>query len=141
MKRADYILYTDGGSRGNPGQAAYGFVIYNNTNRILFEEGKRIGVTTNNVAEYTAVLHALLWIKNNHKKPSPPSIKLFLDSELVARQLNGMYRIKKDSLQKISFTIKRILTDLHAVIEISHIKRSYNKAADKLVNLALDYKI
>ncbi|MCX8009420.1 MAG: ribonuclease HI family protein, partial [Patescibacteria group bacterium] len=90
-------MYTDGGSRGNPGPAAIGIVInYPNKKREII--GKYIGVTTNNVAEYTAVLEGLRYLKT---KPYRNEIHIFLDSELVQRQLSGIYKVKHPILRPL----------------------------------------
>jgi ribonuclease HI len=128
-------IYCDGGSRGNPGEASYGFVIYEeNTN--LYEEGKRIGIQTNNFAEYSAVINALRWIAVNKKNIK--TISFFLDSKLVVEQLSGRWRVKSESLRSLYHTIKTLELSLGAKINYTHVRREENTAADRMVNLALD---
>lgn len=130
------IIYTDGASRGNPGPASYGFTIADENGRLLHEEGECIGVTTNNVAEYTAVLQAL---KKTAEKFSRNNlqIELFADSKLVAEQLSGRYKIKSPHLKSLIGQIQILALHLGEVI-YNHIPRSQNLRADKLANLALD---
>ena len=89
------IVYTDGGARGNPGPAAIGVYIIDQDGNRVVKFGKKIGETTNNVAEYKAVYNALDWIKNNLKN-NIRNINFLLDSKLVVNQLNGIFKIKKD---------------------------------------------
>lgn len=127
------IIYTDGASRGNPGPASYGFVIKEN-NKILYQEGKYIGVTTNNVAEYTAVLEALKYARN---LKSIEEIVVFADSKLVAEQLSGNFKIKAKHLKPIIERIKILTMELGGAT-FSHVPRSRNTLADQLANQALD---
>lgn len=130
------VIYTDGASRGNPGPASYGFVISDDKGKILYKEGKAIGITTNNVAEYTAVLESLKFIKRNFFGKSA-NIELFADSKLVAEQLSGRFKVKAKHLKPIIEQIKLLAMELRG-ITYSHILRSQNTAADKLANQALD---
>ncbi|MEK7616542.1 MAG: ribonuclease HI family protein [Patescibacteria group bacterium] len=129
------IIYTDGASRGNPGHSSYGFTISDEKGKLTFEEGKYIGVTTNNVAEYTAVLEALRWIKENIK--GRVRIELYVDSKLVAEQLSGRYKIKAKHLKPIIEKIQFLSLELGGIM-FSHVPRSKNTLADRLANLALD---
>lgn len=138
----DYTIYTDGGARGNPGPAAYGFVIYDNLNNIVYEEGKTIGNTTNNVAEYTAVIAALKYLSGRSAVSGQLSIvRVFLDSQLVAEQLSGRWKIKNETLRNLHFTIKELEKKIGAEIVYKHVRREKNLEADRLVNLALDNKL
>jgi ribonuclease HI len=131
-------FFTDGGSRGNPGPSAYGFVI-KNSGEVIHEEGKTIGITTNNVAEYTAVLSALEWfVSNPDKIKEAKTIRAFMDSLLLCQQLKGVYKIKKPHLAAIMHKIREKEHELNIPIIYSHIPRELNKEADKLVNIALD---
>lgn len=134
------IIYTDGASRGNPGPASYGFTISEGKGKLVHEEGKYIGITTNNVAEYTAVLEAFKWVGENIKDKvvkGPLQIELYADSKLVAEQLSGRYKIKSPHLKPIIEKIKILALELGAVT-YSHIPRSKNTRADRLANQALD---
>lgn len=131
---------TDGASRGNPGPAAYGFLIRDKASgQILHSEGQRIGHSTNNIAEYTAVLMALTYIKENlsHKKIS--QIQVITDSQLIAKQLAGLYKIKNQNL-KVIFDLIKVLEFELAQISYKNVPREQNREADKLANQALDNK-
>lgn len=127
-----YKVFTDGGSRGNPGPAAIGFVIYDIKGNVIVESSKYIGTATNNVAEYTALYLSI--IKLNDLKFE--SADFYLDSELIVKQMNGQYQIKNNDLKKIFDKIQKELKNKK--YKFSHIKREKNKHADYLVNLALD---
>ena len=130
------IIYTDGASRGNPGPASYGFVIEDGKGNILHKEGQVIGITTNNVAEYTAVLEALKHVKQ-YAKGKQLQIELFADSKLVAEQLSGKFKIKAKHLKPLIEQIKILALDLGGII-FSHIPRHKNIPADSMANQALD---
>lgn len=127
------VIFTDGASRGNPGRASYGFTISDEKENLIYEEGKYIGITTNNVAEYTAVLKALKYAK----KITSKEITVYCDSKLVAEQLSGRFKIKAKHLKPIIEQIKILSLELGGVI-FSHVPRSENMQADRLANLALD---
>lgn len=131
-------MYTDGGSRGNPGPAACGVVIYNELGDEVARLKKTIGVATNNQAEYQAVVLALEWINQNYGQTS---IAARLDSELVVRQLNGQYKIKNDELKPWMLKIKALVHELGGQVTFDHVPRSQNKVADSLVNEALDAEV
>lgn len=129
------IIYTDGASRGNPGKASYGFVVSDQRGKLIYEEGKYIGVTTNNVAEYTAVLKALEWVKYNLKEQV--KIEFYADSKLVVEQLSGRFKVKSPHLKLIIEKIWVLAQELE-VISFTHVPRAGNTLADKLANEALD---
>lgn len=129
------IIYTDGASRGNPGKASYGFTISDEKGNLVFEEGKFIGITTNNVAEYTAVLEAFKYLKNGY--PEKHQIDLFADSRLVVEQLSGRFKIKNPRLKLIFEQIKILEMEMGSVF-YTHIPREKNFKADGLANWALD---
>lgn len=133
------IIYGDGGSRGNPGEAAYGFVIYDEQGEEIYGEGKRLGITTNNYAEYSAVINALRWVIEHY--PNIERIHFKLDSLLIASQMTGKFKIKHPSMKELFITAKGLEAQLQAQIIYSQIPREQNKAADSLVNQALDFKI
>lgn len=128
-------VFTDGASRGNPGPAAYGFVIQDGQDHILHQGGGFIGFTTNNVAEYTAVMEALKLVKE--KFESALEIELFADSLLVAKQLTGVFKLKNPRLKKLFDQIKILELEVGRVF-YNHIPRSQNSLADSLANKALD---
>lgn len=129
-------IFTDGASRGNPGPASYGFTI-SSDGKLIHEKGKYIGEATNNVAEYTAVLEAFKWIKENIK--GKVTIELYVDSKLVAEQLSGRYKVKSLHLKPIIEKIKIMALEFGGV-HFSHVPREKNTMADKLANLALDFR-
>lgn len=130
------IIYCDGGARGNPGQAAYGFVIFDDEGNKEYEEGKKIGHQTNNYAEYMAVVSALRWITALKKLPT--ALSFFLDSTLVVNQMNGTFKIKNEGLRSLYFTAKTIEKSLNLKTTYTSVPREKNKEADRMVNLALD---
>lgn len=133
------IIFTDGGSRGNPGEAAIGIFITNEKNDILVKIGKRIGVDTNNVAEYKAVIEALNWLLSNKGLVSQyESIKFYTDSQLVFSQLSGLFKVKNETIRSLVFTVNQKKEELGASVSWEHIPREKNHEADLLVNLALD---
>ncbi len=129
-------IQTDGASRGNPGPAAYGFVIFQD-GAVLYEEGKTLGITTNNIAEYTALFQALAYLRETVEPDDVESLLIQADSQLMIKQMTGEYRIKNAGLLPIFKEIKKLLEDYGAV-KFEHIRREFNKHADRLGNLALD---
>lgn len=129
-------IYSDGGSRNNPGLAAFAYLIYGESGEVLEQRGDFLGIATNNFAEYKGLLAAL----EASLKYQPTEIACFLDSELIVKQLNGEYRVKDENLKKIYFEIKDILQKLGKV-SFKHIPREKNKIADKMVNRTLDEKV
>ncbi len=135
------VIKTDGGSRGNPGHSAIGFVIFNN-NKLLYEHGEYIGLGTNNQAEYTALIRALEKCADilKQKNISPTSITCKLDSELVVKQLNFQYKVKDKKLAPLFLKTINLSNQLK-IVTFTHILREQNKEADALVNKALDARI
>ncbi len=135
-------IYTDGGSRGNPGPGALGVHIENDQGEVLEKIGKALGVTTNNVAEYSAIIAGLTWaIRNKSLMPNLSKINFFMDSQLAAAQLNGIYKVKNPKIRELFFLIKQKEAEINSPIYYSHIPREQNKKADKLVNMALDNRL
>ncbi len=127
------IIYSDGGSRGNPGPSASAFVITDSNERPIATGGSYLGITTNNQAEYQAVYQALIRAANLGLK----YIDFRLDSNLVVNQLNGIYKIKNRDLWPIYQDIKNMLPQFQK-ITFSHVRREFNHVADALVNKILD---
>lgn len=127
------IIYTDGGARGNPGPAAIGVVIGDK------HYGEQIGRTTNNVAEYKAVIFALKKAKQllGKKKTKTMEVEVRSDSELLSRQLNGLYKIENNELQPLFIEIWNLKQDFKKV-NFVHVPREKNREADRLVNKALN---
>ena len=132
-----FSIFTDGGSRGNPGPAASGVYIVNAKGKEAYSLGKPLGDTTNNVAEYTAVLLACEWL-NKQPVKDITSVHFFLDSELACRQLNGIYKVKSEGLKPLYYSIQEYRGKFAFKTVFSHIPREKNKMADALVNMALD---
>lgn len=130
-----YRVYTDGGSRGNPGPAAYGFVIYTQDGQVLAEESRYIGVTTNNQAEYQGIVAALQKLTELNLTGS---IQCNLDSQLVVRQINGIYKMKNADLRPWLEQIQTLRQRISGPITFIDIPREKNREADRLVNEALD---
>jgi len=126
-------LFTDGGARGNPGPAAIGAILFDGKNHQIASVKKYIGETTNNQAEYQALL-AGLRLALEHKVSS---IHCYLDSELVVKQVQGIYRVKEPTLQSLVSQVKSYRSQFRS-FSISHVARKYNAQADALVNEALD---
>lgn len=132
-------IFTDGGSRGNPGPAAYGFSITNKEGKEIVGVGKSIGINTNNVAEYSAVVEALQWVLHHRESLGNLSgITFFMDSELICRQLNGQYKVKHPAMQGLFHSVQKHLQALDLPVTFTHVRREKNKRADFLVNQALD---
>ncbi len=134
------VINTDGGSRGNPGPSAVGISMSVNEEKVA-ELSEYIGVTTNNVAEYTAVIKALEYLVE--QKIQSSQIDFVLDSELVVKQIKGLYKIKQPHLQDLFLTIKNLIKQLYTnsqikEISFNHVLREKNKVADHLVNTCLD---
>lgn len=135
------IIYTDGGSRGNPGPAAIGVALADRTGHVLKRYGKTIGRKTNNEAEYEAVLFALtkaraLYGKDRVKKMV---VEVRMDSELVCRQLGGQYKIEEERLWPLFMQIWNTRRDF-GELSFRHVRREENREADRLVNEALDHE-
>jgi ribonuclease HI len=130
------IIYCDGGSRGNPGKSAAAFVVVED-GKVIHSEANYLGIKTNNFAEYSAVLSALNWIGENTDKINKEII-FNLDSELVVKQIIGLYKVKNIKLKEIHLNIKNILENLPFKILFKNISREKNAKADFLVNQKLD---
>ena len=147
------VLFTDGGARGNPGPAGIGVAVYQSelattelsavwAHTLDHEDVKPIetistfiGNTTNNQAEWKAIIAGLDWIKVN--KPEESSIVMYLDSELVQRQMTGVYKVKNAELKPLFSHYKTLIADFEVVKPI-HVARKYNAVADSLANEAMD---
>lgn len=125
----------DGGSRGNPGPAASAFVVFDG-NSELHHESRFLGVTTNNVAEYTCVIMALTWVQKNVTEDT--EIRFRLDSELVTRQITGQYKVKSPHLLPLYKEVKRLLSLLSQTIVFESVPRGENSLADTYVNEEMD---
>jgi len=127
-------VFIDGGSRKNPGEAAVGMVVYDSNGNELLKRGKRIGIATNNESEYTALIEALRYILNNFRFEEAV---IYSDSELIVKQIHGVYRVKSFSLTPLYNESRRLMKKLPQV-QLVHVKRNLNKKADWIVNRVLD---
>ena len=133
MKYEKIKLYTDGGARGNPGPAGIGAVIFDEKENVIAEVSKYIGEATNNQAEYRALIAGL----TKAKELGVLELEVFLDSELVVKQINREYRVKDQHLAPLFLEVYNISLGFKKIV-FKHIRREKNELADKLVNQALD---
>ena len=126
-------LFTDGGARGNPGPAAYGYVIEDGDSVVLASHGEAIGVATNNVAEYRALLAGL----ERAAELGVDELEVVSDSELMVKQMRGEYKVKNAALRELSVEATRLARRVGRVTYTA-VRREQNELADRLVNEALD---
>ncbi|MDI6777407.1 MAG: ribonuclease HI family protein [Syntrophales bacterium] len=126
-------LYTDGACRGNPGYGGAGVVLTDEKGNIVGTTRKFLGLCTNNLAEYRALIIGLEEALRRRCR----QLHIFLDSELLVKQINGAYRVKNDKLKILMGDVKRLLASFDGYV-IEHIRRDKNRAADKLANQAID---
>ena len=126
-------LFTDGGARGNPGPAAYGYVLETDDGTVLAAHGERIGIATNNVAEYSALIAGL----EKALELAVPEVEVISDSELLVKQMNGEYRVKNEALRELSARASQLARQIGDV-SYRAVRREHNELADRLVNEALD---
>ena len=126
-------LYTDGGSRGNPGPAAFAYVLEADDGTVLASHGETIGVATNNVAEYRALVAGL----TRAVELGIDELEVVSDSELLVKQMRGEYRVKNEALRDLSLEAARLARRVGKV-DYRHVLREHNELADRLVNEALD---
>lgn len=132
-------IFTDGGARGNPGPAAIGVYIADEKNKKITGFGRAIGMATNNVAEYKAVIEALDWIIENKKSLAENAkINFFLDSKLVCSQIIGLFKVKNVMLKDLLLDVRDREGQICLPMFYRHIPRERNAKADMLVNEALD---
>ena len=126
-------LFSDGACRGNPGIGGAGAVITDATGNILWEGKQYLGACTNNIAEYKALIIGL----KGAQEQGFHHLDAYLDSELLANQINGSYKVKNENL-KILMQEVRSLLSAFKIVEVKHVPRCHNEHADKLANLAID---
>lgn len=137
VQHAEYVkIFADGGSRGNPGPSASGFVLLDREDSVLLDRGVYLGITTNNQAEYTALKLAL----EEAKKMGAQEVEVYMDSLLVVNQMKGIFKVKNRDLWPIHDAIKQ-LSKQFKHISFSHVPRELNKLADAAVNRALDEEL
>lgn len=128
--------FTDGASRGNPGESGIGLLVRDDTGTAVLTASGYIGITTNNIAEYTALLALLKRIKGT----ACTRLVVHSDSELMVRQVNGEYRVRDGEIKKYFDKIQRLLRSLKCEFELKHIPREKNVDADLLANQAINTK-
>ena len=126
-------LSTDGGARGNPGPAAYGYVLETDDGTVLDARGEKIGVATNNVAEYRALVAGL----ERALESGVDELEVVSDSELLVKQMRGEYKVKNAALRELSLEAARLARQL-GTVTYKAVRREHNELADSLVNEALD---
>ena len=136
-------VFTDGGSRGNPGLAGAGFVVYDQTESIIHQQAVFLGHKTNNEAEYLAFLEALEFLlRFELKHPGEiTAASFFLDSKLVVEQINRRWKVKKSQLQLLANKVWQNIEALPYSINVQHVLRQHNALADELANKAMDQSI
>jgi len=127
------VAYIDGGSRGNPGPAGYGVHVVDEHGQTLASLSEPLGIRTNNVAEYSALIAALKFAQSKHCL----QLKVFADSELLVRQINGVYRVKNPDLKALFEQARSLIVGFES-FSIHHVPREQNREADRLANLAMD---
>lgn len=133
-----FILYADGGSRGNPGPAGAGALVRDEEDVQVVTVSDFLGTTTNNIAEYTAVLRALTELKKLlGSAVGGATVAARLDSQLIVRQMNGEYKIKHANIVPLARAVKDVVSEFKSVT-FSHVYREDNKEADALANEAMD---
>lgn len=133
------IIYTDGASRNNPGEAGAGAYITDGEGKVIKECTKYLGIATNNFAEYEAIIIGLEAVRDMFMKAAEKlTVEVRMDSELACKQLNGLYRIKQPALYEQYMKIKALCAAHFPNITFVHIRREKNKEADRLSNEAID---
>ena len=127
------MLHTDGGARGNPGPAGIGVVLRDPDGNVIAEQARAIGETTNNIAEYTALIDGLTLALDK----GVTEIDVHLDSQLVVSQVNGEWKIKNDRLRSMAVRARALMGRFESA-RLSHVRREENAGADRLANMAMD---
>jgi ribonuclease HI len=137
----DLSIYTDGGSRGNPGISGYGFVVFDQNHQLIHQQSKFLGIKTNNEAEYMGVIDALTWVNQNLSRFSPQKIIFFSDSQLLVRQLQRVYKVKSPNLKPLFESALSLISQIKVPVTFTDIRRESNQLADSLANQAMDKSI
>lgn len=135
-----FTLYADGGARGNPGPAGSGAVVFDDSGKRLIEVSDYLGITTNNVAEYEAVLRGLKKLKEAYPEGyfERADLLIRMDSKLVIEQLKGAYKVKHPNLVSRFLEVKNVIARYYPHVSFEHVRREFNKDADALANRAMD---
>ncbi len=136
----ELLIFTDGGSRGNPGPAGIGGVVYRNTKggEVVYEFSEYLGTGTNNEAEYTALLHSIKWLSEYDKLAEIEHVTWHLDSKLVVEQVSKNWKIKEPRMRVFAQQCWALLNTFTFPTKLMYVPRAQNAAADALVNQALD---
>lgn len=136
----DFITYTDGGARGNPGPSGAGVVVCDSGGNILTELAKPLGEMTNNQAEYWALVFALERVQQlaAESEITAPKVHCYLDSELIVQQMKGVYKVKNEGIKPLNARVQALIETLGGDVSFTHIPRRQNKRADELSNDAMD---
>jgi len=134
-------IYTDGGSRGNPGISGYGLVIYDQHQQIIYQESKFLGIKTNNEAEYSGVIAALHWIHQHQAVYKFTQLNFFSDSQLMVRKFQGKYKVKSAILLPLFAQAQQLLIQINLPYTFTDVRRDANQLADKLANQAMDRRL
>jgi len=127
-------VWIDGGARGNPGPAGYGVHIEDAHGNVLAELHGALGIATNNVAEYNGLLAALRWAVEHGQR----DVHVRADSELLVKQMRGEYKIKHEGLKPLAARARLLMMELGGTATFEHVRREFNKDADRLSNLGMD---
>ncbi|PKN36509.1 MAG: ribonuclease H [Deltaproteobacteria bacterium HGW-Deltaproteobacteria-2] len=133
MMEKNYKLFSDGACRGNPGVGGAGAVITDDRENVVWEGKEYLGHCTNNIAEYRALIMGLNGALDNGYK----NLEVYLDSELLTKQINGSYRVKNENLKILMKDIRGLMASFDSVA-VRHVPRLHNSHADRLANLAID---
>jgi ribonuclease HI len=133
MEKQNFRLYSDGACRGNPGIGGAGAVITDAEGNVIWEGKEYLGHCTNNIAEYKALILGLKGAQAGGYK----NLDIYMDSELLARQINGSYKVKNEILKILMQEVRELLGSFD-YIDVKHVLRCHNARADKLANLAID---
>jgi len=136
MAEKSYKLFSDGACRGNPGIGGAGAVITDSADHVIWEGKEYLGHCTNNIAEYKALILGLRGALAQGYK----NLQIYMDSELLAKQINGAYRVKNANLQILMKEVRDLLKTFDSA-EVKHVPRLHNSHADRLANMAIDEKI
>lgn len=131
-------VYTDGGSRGNPGISGFGVAVYNQAGQVIDQMSKFVGVKTNNEAEYLGLIEALTWARDHLTQFD--SINFFSDSQLMVRQINGRYKVKAANIIPLYQTALSLISEIGKPCFFHEVLREKNQLADSLANQAMDRK-
>ncbi|MDB5189654.1 MAG: ribonuclease [Parcubacteria group bacterium] len=140
LRNMHYTLYADGGSRGNPGPAGAGAVVFDTLGKRVVEVADYLGVATNNIAEYEAILRGLTKLRDEylHEHLQGCKVTIKMDSKLVIEQLKGNYKVKHPNLVPRYLEVKNLIARSFPDVEYIHVRREFNKDADALANKAMD---